>query len=72
MKKNKINTNKITISSEDFKRIKLVFILVLLIIVWSVVWPLFRFVVQEVPPLVFRVSAGIPAAILLIIYRKGY
>ena len=65
MKKNKIKTNKITISSEDFKKIKLVFILVLLIIVWSVVWPLFRFVVQEIPPLVFRVSAGIPAAILL-------
>ena len=70
MKKNKINTNKITLSSEDFKKIKLVFILVLLIIVWSVVWPLFRFVVQEIPPLVFRVSAGIPAAILLLFIAK--
>ena len=34
------------------------------------VWPLFRFVVQEVPPLVFRVSAGIPAAILLLFIAK--
>jgi len=70
MKKNKINTNKIITLTKDFKKIKLVFILVLLIIVWSVVWPLFRFVVQEIPPLVFRVSAGIPAAILLLFIAK--
>ena len=70
MKKNKINTNKIIILSKDFKKIKLIFILLLLIVVWSVVWPLFRFVVQEVPPLVFRVSAGIPAAILLLFIAK--
>ena len=70
MKKNNINTNKIINLTKDFKKIKLVFILVLLIIVWSVVWPLFRFVVQEIPPLVFRVSAGIPAAILLLFIAK--
>ena len=70
MKKIKINTNKIITLSKDFKKIKLIFILVLLIVVWSVVWPLFRFVVQEVPPLVFRVSAGIPAAILLLFIAK--
>jgi drug/metabolite transporter (DMT)-like permease len=66
----KKNTNKIITLSKDFKKIKLIFILVLLIVVWSVVWPLFRFVVQEVPPLVFRVSAGIPAAILLLFIAK--
>ena len=66
----KKNNNKIIILSKDFKKIKLIFILVLLIVVWSVVWPLFRFVVQEVPPLVFRVSAGIPAAILLLFIAK--
>ncbi|MGY9059127.1 MAG: hypothetical protein ACKVHI_05045, partial [Candidatus Puniceispirillales bacterium] len=66
----KKNNNKIITLSKDFKKIKLIFILVLLIVVWSVVWPLFRFVVQEVPPLVFRVSAGIPAAILLLFIAK--
>ena len=66
----KKNNNKIVTLSKDFKKIKLIFILVLLIVVWSVVWPLFRFVVQEVPPLVFRVSAGIPAAILLLFIAK--
>ena len=66
----KKNTNKIITLSKDFKKIKLIFILLLLIVVWSVVWPLFRFVVQEVPPLVFRVSAGIPAAILLLFIAK--
>ena len=70
MKKIKINTNKIITLSKDFKKIKLIFILALLIVVWSVVWPLFRFVVQEIPPLVFRVSAGIPAAILLLFIAK--
>jgi drug/metabolite transporter (DMT)-like permease len=66
----KKNNNKIITLSKDFKKIKLIFILVMLIVVWSVVWPLFRFVVQEVPPLVFRVSAGIPAAILLLFIAK--
>ena len=65
---NKIFNN--LLFSKNLKNIKLIFILVFLIIVWSVVWPLFRFVVQEIPPLVFRVSAGIPAAFLLLFLAK--
>ena len=52
--------------SRNIKQIKLILVLVILIIVWTLVWPLFRFVVQEIPPLVFRMSAGIPAAIILL------
>ena len=55
---------------KNFKQIKLILVLVLLIVVWTLVWPLFRFVVQEIPPLVFRMSAGIPAAIILLLIAK--
>ena len=42
-----------------------IFLLILLILVWSSVWSLFKIAVEEIPPLSFRVLTGLPASILL-------
>ncbi len=42
-----------------------IFLLIILILVWSSVWPLFKFAVEEIPPFSFRVIIGFPACILL-------
>ena len=55
IKKNKILSN-------NFITIVL---LILLILVWSSVWSLFKIAVEEIPPLSFRVITGLPASILL-------
>ena len=54
------------------KRFILVFLLILLILVWSSVWSIFRIAMEVIPPFSFRVMIGIPAFILLLIigYRK--
>ena len=45
-----------------------IILLIILILVWSSVWSLFRIVIEAVPPLSFRVIIGIPAFILLLIH----
>jgi drug/metabolite transporter (DMT)-like permease len=49
-----------------------ILILILLILVWSSVWSLFRFVTETIPPFSFRVIIGLPAFVLLIFlgYKK--
>ena len=42
-------------------------LLVILILVWTSVWSLFKIAIEVIPPLSFRVIIGIPAFILLII-----
>ena len=42
-----------------------VILLILLILVWSSVWPLFKFVTEAIPPFSFRVIIGLPACLLL-------
>ena len=44
-----------------------VVLLIVLILVWTSVWSLFRIVIEAVPPFSFRVIIGIPAFILLLI-----
>ena len=41
-------------------------LLVLLILVWTSVWSLFKIAIEAIPPLSFRVIIGIPAFILLL------
>ena len=43
-----------------------IFLLILLILVWTSVWSLFKIAIQAIPPLSFRVIIGIPAFILLL------
>ena len=42
-------------------------LLIILILVWTSVWSLFKIAIEVIPPLSFRVIIGIPAFILLII-----
>ncbi len=42
-----------------------VILLILLILVWSSVWPLFKFATEAIPPFSFRVIIGLPACLLL-------
>ena len=44
-----------------------IILLIILILVWTSVWSLFRIVIEAVPPLSFRVIIGIPAFVLLLI-----
>ena len=43
-----------------------VILLILLVLVWSSVWSLFRVDMEVIPPLSFRVIIGLPAFILLL------
>ena len=43
-----------------------IILLVLLILVWTSVWSLFKIAIEAIPPLSFRVIIGIPAFILLL------
>ena len=43
-----------------------IFLLILLILVWTSVWSLFKIAIEAIPPLSFRVIIGIPAFILLL------
>ena len=43
-----------------------IFLLILLILVWTSVWSLFKVAIEAIPPLSFRVIIGIPAFILLL------
>ena len=42
-----------------------ILLLIILILVWSSVWSLFKFVVEEIPPFSFRVIIGLPASLFL-------
>ena len=44
-----------------------VLLLILLVLVWSSVWSLFKFAVEEIPPFSFRVIIGLPACFLLFV-----
>ena len=53
---------------DKFKSSKFFFpvlLLILLILVWSSVWSLFKFAVEVIPPFSFRVIIGLPACLLL-------
>ena len=43
-----------------------VFLLILLILVWTSVWSLFKIAIEVIPPLSFRVIIGVPAFLLLL------
>ena len=43
-----------------------IFLLILLILVWTSVWSLFKIAIEAIPPLSFRVIIGIPAFVLLL------
>ena len=43
-----------------------IFLLILLILVWTSVWSLFKVVIEAIPPLSFRVIIGVPAFFLLL------
>ena len=49
-----------------------VILLIILVLVWSSVWSLFRIAMEAIPPLSFRVIIGIPAFVLLLAlgYKK--
>ena len=49
-----------------------IFLLILLILVWTSVWSLFKIAIEAIPPLSFRVIIGIPAFALLLFlgFRK--
>ncbi len=49
-----------------------VLLLIILILVWSSVWSLFRVAMEVIPPLSFRVIIGLPAFLLLLMlgYKK--
>ena len=44
-----------------------IMLLILLILVWSSVWSLFKIAIEVIPPLSFRVIIGLPAFLLLIL-----
>jgi len=48
------------------KQFLTIFLLILLILVWTSVWSLFKIAIEAIPPLSFRVIIGIPAFILLL------
>ncbi len=43
-----------------------IFLLILLILVWTSVWSLFKIAIEAIPPLSFRVIIGVPAFALLL------
>ena len=43
-----------------------IILLIILVLVWSSVWSLFRIAMEAIPPLSFRVIIGIPAFVLLL------
>ena len=43
-----------------------IILLILLVLVWSSVWSLFRVAMEVIPPLSFRVIIGLPACVLLL------
>ena len=43
-----------------------IFLLILLILVWTSVWSLFKIAIEVIPPLSFRVIIGVPAFLLLL------
>ena len=43
-----------------------IFLLIVLILVWTSVWSLFKIAIEAIPPLSFRVIIGIPAFALLL------
>ena len=43
-----------------------IILLILLILVWTSVWSLFKIAIEAIPPLSFRVIIGIPAFALLL------
>ena len=43
-----------------------IFLLILLILVWTSVWSLFKIAIETIPPLSFRVIIGVPAFALLL------
>ena len=49
-----------------------VILLIILVLVWSSVWSLFRIAMEAIPPFSFRVIIGLPAFLLLLIlgYKK--
>ena len=49
-----------------------IILLIILVLVWSSVWSLFRVAMEAIPPLSFRVIIGIPAFVLLLAlgYKK--
>jgi len=49
-----------------------VLLLIILVLVWSSVWSLFRIAMEAIPPFSFRVIIGLPAFLLLLIigYKK--
>ena len=44
-----------------------IILLIILILVWTSVWSLFRIAIEAIPPLSFRVIIGIPAFVLLLL-----
>ena len=54
------------------KQFVTVLLLIILVLVWSSVWSLFRIAMEAIPPLSFRVIIGLPAFLLLLIlgYKK--
>ena len=44
-----------------------IILLILLVLVWSSVWSLFRVAMEVIPPLSFRVIIGLPACVLLLL-----
>ena len=50
-----------------------IFLLILLILVWTSVWSLFKIAIEAIPPLSFRVIIGIPAFFVLLFlgFKKG-
>ena len=49
------------------QKIIAVLLLIILVLVWSSVWSLFRIAMEVIPPLSFRVIIGLPAFILLLL-----
>ncbi|MDA0916557.1 MAG: EamA family transporter [Proteobacteria bacterium] len=54
------------------KQFVTVLLLIILVLVWSSVWSLFRIAMEAIPPFSFRVIIGLPAFLLLLIlgYKK--
>ena len=59
-------------SSIFSKQFITIILLIILVLVWSSVWSLFRIAMESIPPLSFRVIIGIPAFVLLLAlgYKK--
>ena len=51
----------------SYKKTLPIILLIILILVWTSVWSLFRIAIEAIPPLSFRVIIGIPAFALLLL-----